>query len=181
MLAGTGTVVAVGTVALAMGMLSRSVESDTVLLDAKPSAPAASVLPTTPTESASPSAAPTRSASRSASPRASKSASPSPTASAPSTAAAPAAPPTTPSPSRSATGSASPSKAPILRQGDSGPEVEKMQRLLAANGVYRGRITGRFDSRTKEAVAEFQWRNDIYDDGYGVYGPATRKALERTA
>ncbi|MEV4194649.1 hypothetical protein AB0J65_25120, partial [Streptomyces toxytricini] len=61
-LAGTGTVVAVGTVALAVGMLSRSVESDTVLLDAKPSAPAASVLPTNPAESASPSAAPTRSA-----------------------------------------------------------------------------------------------------------------------
>ncbi|RSS79660.1 hypothetical protein EF903_31130, partial [Streptomyces sp. WAC05292] len=53
-LAGTGTVVAVGTVALAMGMMSRSVESDTVLLDAKPSAPAASVLPTSPAESASP-------------------------------------------------------------------------------------------------------------------------------
>ncbi|MHC6628475.1 peptidoglycan-binding domain-containing protein [Streptomyces globosus] len=180
-LAGTGTVVAVGTVALAMGMMSRSVESDTVLLDAKPSAPAASVLPTSPAESASPSAAPTRSASRSASPKASKSASPSPTASAPSTAAAPAAPPTTPSPGRSATGSASPSKAPVLRQGDSGPEVERMQRLLAADGVYGGRINGRFDSRTKEAVAEFQWRNDIWDDGYGVYGPATRKALERTA
>ncbi|CAL9427565.1 hypothetical protein SUDANB120_01976 [Streptomyces sp. enrichment culture] len=181
-LAGTGTVVAVGTVALAVGMLSRSVESDTVLLDAKPSAPAASVLPTTPAESASPSAAPTRPASRSASPSASKSTSASPTASAPSTAAAaPAAPPATASPSRSATGSPSPSKAPTLRQGDSGPEVERMQRLLAADGVYGGRITGRFDNRTKEAVAEFQWRNEIYTDGYGVYGPATRKALERTA
>ncbi|MFD7834957.1 peptidoglycan-binding protein [Streptomyces sp. NPDC059761] len=178
-LAGAGTVVAVGTAALALGMLPRSGDSDTVLLDAKPSAPAASVAPAGPTQptathspsrSASASASPSPSASKSASPSASPTASrssapPSPTPSA-STSRAPSSPPPPP-------------KAPTLRYGDSGPEVEKMQRLLAGQGLYRGKINGKFDDRTENAVSEFQWRNNI-DEDWGVYGPETRRALEGT-
>ncbi|MFJ3170580.1 peptidoglycan-binding protein [Streptomyces roseus] len=178
-LAGAGTLVAVGSVALALGMLPPSGESETVLLDAKPSAPAVSVAPAGPTQSAA-TRAPSRSASPSASaspsPSASKSASPSASPS-PSRSSAPPSP--TPSTSTSRPQSPPPPapKGPTLRYGDSGPEVEKMQRLLAGRGYYRGRINGRFDSRTENAVSDFQWQNGI-DDDWGVYGPPTRTALE---
>ncbi|MEW2415371.1 peptidoglycan-binding protein [Streptomyces sp. NPDC046866] len=168
-LAGAGTVVAVGTVALVLGMLSHSGESDTVLLDAKPSTEAVDVAPVGP-----PQPTETRSAapSRSAPAPASKSASPSRSASRP--------PGQSPSPSASRPASTPPppQKAPTLKYGDSGPEVEKMQRLLAAQGLYRGKINSRFDDRTERAVSEFQWYNDIQGDPWGVYGPETRKALE---
>ncbi|WP_166663177.1 peptidoglycan-binding domain-containing protein [Streptomyces sp. KS 21] len=173
-LAGAGTVVAVGTAALALGMLPRSGDSDTVLLDAKPSAPAVSLAPAGPTQPA-PTSSPSRSASASSSPSASKSASP--------TASRSSARPS-PTPSASASSSkpsvpAPPPQGPTLRYGDSGPEVEKMQRLLAAQGYYRGKINGRFDSRTADAVSDFQWQNYI-DEDWGVYGPQTRRALEGT-
>ncbi|MFF1336872.1 peptidoglycan-binding protein [Streptomyces sp. NPDC058290] len=180
-LAGAGTVVAIGTAALALGMLPRSGDSDTVLLDAKPSAPAASLAPAGPTPSAATSS-PSRSASASASPSASASKSASPSASpTASRSAAPAPPTPSASPSSSKPSApAPPPPAPTLRYGDSGTEVEKMQRLLAGQGVYRGRINGRFDDRTEKAVSDFQWRNEIWDDPDGVYGPQTRRALEGT-
>lgn len=177
-LAGAGTVVAVGTAALALGLLPHSGGSDSVLLDAKPSAPAVDVAPAGPTQpsstvspsrsasaSGSPSPSPSKSASRSASPSASRSSTP---------------PSPTPSASASRTPSApAPPQAPTLRYGDSGPEVEKMQRLLTGQGLYRGRVSGKFDDRTENAVSEFQWRNNI-DEDWGVYGPLTRRALEGT-
>ncbi|WP_158708596.1 peptidoglycan-binding domain-containing protein [Streptomyces sp. NRRL S-244] len=178
-LAGAGTVVAVGTAALALGMLPRSGDSDTVLLDAKPSAPAASVAPAGPTQPTA-THSPSRSASASASPSpsASKSASPSASPTASRSSAPPSATPSA-STSRAPSSPPPPPKAPTLRYGDSGPEVEKMQRLLAGQGLYRGKINGRFDDRTENAVSEFQWRNNI-DDDWGVYGPETRRALEGT-
>ncbi|WP_159045826.1 peptidoglycan-binding domain-containing protein [Streptomyces sp. WM6372] len=168
-----------GTVALALGMLPHSGDSDTVLLDAKPSAPAASVAPAGPTQpTATHSPSRSASASASASPSASKSASPS---ASPTTSRSSAPPSPTPSASTSRAQSSPPPppKAPTLRYGDSGPEVEKMQRLLAGRGLYRGKINGRFDDRTENAVSEFQWRNNI-DEDWGVYGPETRRALEGT-
>ncbi|WP_158709898.1 peptidoglycan-binding domain-containing protein [Streptomyces katrae] len=173
-LAGAGTVVAVGTVALALGMLPRSGDSDTVLLDAKPSAPAVSLAPAGPTQPVPTSA----SRSASLSPSASKSASPSasPTASRSSAPSSPTRPTGTSSKPRT---QAPPPPAQTLRYGDSGPEVEKMQRLLAGQGYYRGRINGKFDDRTERAVSEFQWQNYI-DEEWGVYGPETRRALEGT-
>ncbi|MFD0267969.1 peptidoglycan-binding protein [Streptomyces sp. NPDC127106] len=173
-LAGAGTVVAVGTAALALSMLPRSAESDTVLLDANPTGPASSVVPTDPAETPSSAApSPKASAARSATP--SKSASPSPSASRSS---APAASPSPSSAPRTASSSPAAPKGPTLRHGDSGPEVEKLQRLLAAQGLYRGRYTGKYDDRTENAVAWFQWENDIEGDPEGVYGPQTRKVLE---
>lgn len=170
-LAGAGTVLAVGTVALTLGVLQHSGESDTVLLDAKPSAEAVNVPPVGP---AQPTETPSASRSVSASSSASKSASPSRTASR--SAAAQAAP--SPSASRPASTPPPPPKAPTLKYGDSGPEVEKLQRLLAGQGLYRGKINSRFDDRTERAVSEFQWYNEIEGDPWGVYGPETRKALE---
>ncbi|MFA7763175.1 peptidoglycan-binding protein [Streptomyces sp. NPDC048723] len=56
--------------------------------------------------------------------------------------------------------------------------MEKLQRLLAAQGLYRGKINGRFDWRVEEAVSEFQYDRGIDDQEWGFYGPVTRKALE---
>ncbi|MFE2268119.1 peptidoglycan-binding protein [Streptomyces lavendulae] len=178
-----GGVLAAGAVALSLGVFTGSGKGDALLLDPGPSAPAVSVAPVGPSDgptgetpspsvSASPSASAT--ASRSASPSAS--ASPSPTASR-SSAAAPAPSATTGRPATPAP-PPPPAKPATLRSGDSGPEVEKLQRLLAAQGLYRGRFDGRYGHSVERAVDDFQFYNDINEDPPGVYGPATRRALE---
>ncbi|MCY0925804.1 peptidoglycan-binding protein [Streptomyces sp. H27-H1] len=170
----------IGAAALALTAFSGSDAPETALLDAKPSSPVISLTQVAPSRSAE-SAAPTPSPSRSSSP--SRSASPSPSPS----------PTPTPTPSRSSTRSASPSptpsrsaapstrppaQGPTLQYGDSGSEVEKLQRLLAAQGIYHGKFDGRYGSRTESAVSTFQAYNGIDEDPWGVYGPATRRALE---
>ncbi len=67
---------------------------------------------------------------------------------------------------------------PPLRLGDSGAEVRKLQRLLAARGVYKGEINGQFDERLRTAVSQFQKDQGIRVDNWGTYGPKTRKVLE---
>ncbi|MFD6183936.1 peptidoglycan-binding protein [Streptomyces goshikiensis] len=182
LLLGAAAVVALGSgAALAMGAFGDSGESDAALSDPKPSAPvvstataAPSKASASPTRSPSASASPTRSASPSPSTSASRSASPSPSASA-SRSSAPPSP--SASPSR-APSSQAPKPAQSLQYGDAGAEVERLQRLLASAHLYRGKFTGKYDDRTENAVSEFQWRHEIFDDPWGVYGPATRKALE---
>ncbi|MEU2828385.1 peptidoglycan-binding domain-containing protein [Streptomyces lavendulae] len=177
-----GGVLAAGAVALSLGVFTGSGKGDAVLLDPGPSAPAVSVAPVgpsdgptggTPSPSASASQSASATASRSASPSAS--ASPSPTASR-SSAAAPAPSATTGRPATPAP--PPPAKPATLRSGDSGPEVEKLQRLLAAQGLYRGRFDGHYGHSVERAVDNFQFYNDINEDPPGVYGPATRRALE---
>ncbi|MCX5071368.1 peptidoglycan-binding protein [Streptomyces sp. NBC_00513] len=56
--------------------------------------------------------------------------------------------------------------------------MKKLQRLLSAQGLYKGKFNGRFDSGVKQAVAEFQVDRGVDDDGRGTYGPATRQVLE---
>ncbi|MFD9677595.1 peptidoglycan-binding protein, partial [Streptomyces sp. NPDC059981] len=110
----------------------------------------------------------------------------SPSAGASASASRTSAPPPTPSPSRTRTTSPTPApppppppaKAATLRSGDSGPEVEKLQRLLASQGYYRGRVDGRYGRSVERAVEDFQYYNGVYEDPRGVYGPATRRALE---
>lgn len=175
-----GGVLAAGAVALSLGVFTGSGKGDAVLLDPRPSAPAISVAPVGPSdgptgETASPSASASHSASASASRSASPSAA-SPTASRSSS----------PAPAPSATtgrpaGPTTPPPAPkpvTLRSGDSGPEVEKLQRLLADQGLYRGRFDGRYGHSVERAVDDFQFYNDVEGDPPGVYGPATRRALE---
>ncbi|MFD9412869.1 peptidoglycan-binding protein [Streptomyces sp. NPDC059989] len=176
LLLGAAAVLGLGGTAAALWVLPSSSGSDTALLDAKASAPVPTMAPaeSSPAPTATPTGSPSPSASRSPSPSASKSASPSPSASRSASA--------SPSPSPSASRSASPSpkppaQGPTLRYGDSGPEVEKLQQLLAARGLYTGKINGKFDWRVENAVSTFQYENDI-DDEWGVYGPATRRALE---
>ncbi|WP_425338106.1 peptidoglycan-binding domain-containing protein [Streptomyces xanthophaeus] len=71
-----------------------------------------------------------------------------------------------------------PSPTPILRFGDSGPEVESLQRLLVRKGLYKGKIHGRFDRGVRQALSKFQLALRIENDEWGTYGPATRRALE---
>ncbi|MER7177665.1 peptidoglycan-binding domain-containing protein [Streptomyces mesophilus] len=66
-----------------------------------------------------------------------------------------------------------------LQLGDSGPEVERMQGMLREVWVYHGRPDGNFDDKTREAVEMFQVWYGVNEDPKGVYGPATRAALER--
>ncbi|MFE9562367.1 peptidoglycan-binding protein [Streptomyces sp. NPDC006487] len=171
----------IGAAILVLRAFSGSGAPETTLLDAKPSSPLSSltqVAPSRPTESTglppSPTPSPSRSASASASASASPSPSPSPT---PSRSSSPS-PTPSPTPSRSSKPTPRPSAAPTLRYGDSGPEVEKLQRLLAAQGIYRGKYDGRYGARTESAVSTFQAYNGIDEDPWGVYGPATRRALE---
>lgn len=180
-LLGAAAVVALGGTAMALWTMPDSSGDEVTLLDAKPSAPVVSVAPSVP--SPTPSAGtsgPSASASRSPSPSASRSASPSASPS-PSRSASPSA---SPSPSPSATSRSPspkpspPAQGPTLRYGDSGADVEKLQRLLTNQGLYRGRINGRFDSRVEQAVSTFQFEKGIDDDEWGVYGPVTRRALE---
>jgi peptidoglycan hydrolase-like protein with peptidoglycan-binding domain len=64
--------------------------------------------------------------------------------------------------------------------GDSGPAVADLQIRLAEVLLYRGPFDGVYDNRTRQAVAAFQHWRGITADPSGVYGPATRAALEAT-
>ncbi|MFF4367179.1 peptidoglycan-binding protein [Streptomyces sp. NPDC001594] len=179
LLAAAGAVVAAGAVALALGLFTGSGKDGTTLADPKPSVPATGEAPAGPSQTPSgPAESASESASPSASASASRSASPSPSPSRTSAAPSPspsASPPraTTPAPPPPP-----PSKAATLRNGDSGPEVLKLQRLLADQGMYNGRFDGRYGRSVERAVEDFQMEFGVYGDPWGVYGPATRRALE---
>ncbi|MFD9344094.1 peptidoglycan-binding protein [Streptomyces sp. NPDC060049] len=176
LLVAASSVVAFGAAALAVTAFAGSGEPETVLLDVKSSSPVISLTQAAPSQSSaapkpSPSASRSPSPSRSASPSPSASASPSPSRSSAPAPSPPPSPPSSPAPTPQAPGS-------TLRYGNSGPEVEKLQRLLAARGLYSGKFDGKYGSRTENSVSTFQWQNDIEGDDWGVYGPATRRALE---
>ncbi|MDJ0343663.1 peptidoglycan-binding protein [Streptomyces sp. H10-C2] len=68
---------------------------------------------------------------------------------------------------------------PALQMGDTGAPVVDLQQRLRRAYVYMGGVDGRFDSEVRDAVAMFQFWNAITSDPEGVYGPATRTALEQ--
>jgi Ca-activated chloride channel homolog len=63
----------------------------------------------------------------------------------------------------------------ILQEGDSGIEVERLQRALAAKSAWSGANDGRFGPELTHAVREFQLREGIEADG--VAGPMTLQKL----
>ncbi|MFJ2442061.1 peptidoglycan-binding protein [Streptomyces sp. NPDC087658] len=66
-----------------------------------------------------------------------------------------------------------------LRLGDSGPEVVELQQRLAQLWLFNGAPNGKYDERLAEAVRLYQgYRRIGSADKAGVYGPATRRALE---
>ncbi|MFH0244542.1 peptidoglycan-binding protein [Streptomyces sp. HK10] len=69
-----------------------------------------------------------------------------------------------------------------LREGDSGPEVTELQYRLAAVGTYDAQkhgVDGAYDRDVTEGVSTFQTWYGVRGDPEGVYGPHTRRALER--
>jgi peptidoglycan hydrolase-like protein with peptidoglycan-binding domain/3D (Asp-Asp-Asp) domain-containing protein len=68
-----------------------------------------------------------------------------------------------------------------LRQGAKGKDVAQAQRVLRYLGAYRGRTSGVFDTRLKEAVYAFQQASGISvkpeEVGAGVIGPRTTAAI----
>jgi peptidoglycan hydrolase-like protein with peptidoglycan-binding domain len=62
-----------------------------------------------------------------------------------------------------------------LRRGSSGSDVEALQKLLAAAGVYNGTTTGKFDAKTFTAVRRFQRNNRLIVDG--IVGARTWSTL----
>ncbi|WP_395297558.1 peptidoglycan-binding protein [Kitasatospora hibisci] len=71
-----------------------------------------------------------------------------------------------------------------LRLGDHGPEIRRLQELLAAASCRRfppAFFTGIFDLRTQDALTGFQDSTRIRGEERGLYGPRTRAALEGRA
>ena len=64
---------------------------------------------------------------------------------------------------------------PVLQFEDEGPEVSRLQGLLAADNFYTGPVDGVFGAQTEEAVKQFQEETGLFVDG--VVGPATWRSL----
>jgi putative chitinase len=65
---------------------------------------------------------------------------------------------------------------PVLRQGDSGPDVQDLQQKLTALGFDPKGIDGNFGPGTRAAVIAFQQSKGLQGDG--IVGPATMSALQ---
>ncbi|MDI9887258.1 peptidoglycan-binding protein [Streptomyces sp. HNM0645] len=172
-------VAVLGTAAYASGLLTKDGDGDDrALPDSETTAPFVSAAPdapdvsksatrsTSPSESASP---PEPAPASTSQPVGAGTSSPAPLA------AGPTSPSATPT---SGTAPSSPAPGVTLRRGDDGPEVVELQERLEQVGLYGRRSHGRYDGRVEDAVAAYQDANGIRDDPEGVYGPATRRALE---
>ncbi|MFJ5707628.1 peptidoglycan-binding domain-containing protein [Streptomyces sp. NPDC093105] len=76
----------------------------------------------------------------------------------------------------------SPTDAPegaTLSLGDTGPEVEELQTRLRLLWVYLEDADGVFDEGLRAALIQYQSRFWQLEDPEGVYGPDTRRKLER--
>jgi peptidoglycan hydrolase-like protein with peptidoglycan-binding domain len=65
----------------------------------------------------------------------------------------------------------------VLRVGDKGPRVRRLQVALAALGLDPGKPDGVFGEATRRAVTIFQRRNDLEADG--VVGVRTARAINQ--
>jgi peptidoglycan hydrolase-like protein with peptidoglycan-binding domain len=64
----------------------------------------------------------------------------------------------------------------VMRQGNYGNDVIRLQHVLKELGLYRRRIDGNFESMTTKAVREFQWASFLAVTGQ--VDKATREALK---
>ncbi|WP_256107249.1 peptidoglycan-binding domain-containing protein [Streptomyces sp. ODS05-4] len=71
-----------------------------------------------------------------------------------------------------------PQEGPTLERGSEGTEVFELQWRLRLAGLYDGPMDGRFGRDVQWGVSTYQRARDLRDDGRGVYGPQTRRALE---
>lgn len=65
----------------------------------------------------------------------------------------------------------------ILRPGDRGDDVTRLQDMLFFQGKTYVSLTGTYDEKTRRAVQEVQQDRGITADPPGIYGPATRASL----
>lgn len=63
----------------------------------------------------------------------------------------------------------------VLEEGDSGIEVERLQKALGDNGFYTGPVDGQYSENLRLAVEAFQEDQNMIIDG--IAGPATMQAL----
>ena len=68
-----------------------------------------------------------------------------------------------------------PAYAIVVKQGNTGATVKKIQQKLKNWGYYKGSVDGIFGSKTKEAVKYFQRKNGLKVDG--IAGPKTLSAM----
>ncbi|WP_340383953.1 peptidoglycan-binding protein [Streptomyces sp. SS7] len=145
--------------------------------DVRVSVPAGAAGTGTVTTRPSATASPTQT---SASPTASPSETPSESATAPTGSAEPSASPTATGATSTAAPAPSPSEGrpPVLRPGDSGPEVTELQLRLAQAGFYGGDADGRYGGEVENAVRRYQLARLLLAEEPGVYGQTTRAVLE---
>ena len=67
----------------------------------------------------------------------------------------------------------------VLKLGDRGAEVKKLQSLLSKLGIDVGAIDGIFGEITREGLMLFQRHHELTPDGF--YGPQTKTSLETEA
>lgn len=56
--------------------------------------------------------------------------------------------------------------------------MTELQLRLRQLYLYNGQADGTFSGEVEDALRNYQWSRGTTSDGLGVYGPATRKALE---
>ena len=65
----------------------------------------------------------------------------------------------------------------ILRKGQNGDLIKKLQEVLAELGYHPGPLDGQFGSLTEDAIEAFQKKSRLYADG--LVGPSTASALNK--
>ncbi|MGN5378516.1 peptidoglycan-binding domain-containing protein [Streptomyces lasalocidi] len=86
--------------------------------------------------------------------------------------------PPSPSPTASVSTHTTPAVAPVLRLGDTGPQVAELQERLGQLNLYDDDVDGVFTRPVQDAVHTYQLARGITGDPSGEYGPATRQRLE---
>ncbi|MET7472818.1 peptidoglycan-binding domain-containing protein [Streptomyces sp. NPDC005648] len=181
--AGGALVAVVAAAGLASGMFSYQTPTRNTALphDVRASVPDASTSPASP----SPSLAATSPLPAAPPPsvRPHPSLPPSPSASGPAPSPSRSTAPTTAPPTATATGTVTAgqdrqSQPPVLRRGDSGPEVTELELRLTQLGLYTRQASGQYNEGVEDAVTRYQQARGLQVPELGVYDLETRAHLE---